>query len=43
MFEKTRWMLSRWYREDASLYFRKEFDVSEKIKSATLYISVWRE
>ncbi len=43
MFEKTRWMLSRCYREDASLYFRKEFDVSEKIKSATLYISVWRE
>lgn len=40
MFEKTRWMLSRCYREDASLYFRKEFDVPEKIKSATLYISV---
>lgn len=40
MFEKTRWMLSKCYKEDASLYFRKEFDVPEKIKSAVLYISI---
>lgn len=34
MFEKTRWMLSKCYREGSSLYFRKEFDVTDKVKTA---------
>ena len=40
MFERTRWMLSRCYREDSSIYFRKEFDVTDKVKAAVLYISI---
>lgn len=40
MFERTRWMLSRCYREDSSLYFRKEFDVTDKVKAAVIYISI---
>lgn len=40
MFEKTRWMVSKCYREDSSLYFRKEFDVSDNVKKAILYISI---
>lgn len=33
-------MLSRCYREDSSLYFRKEFDVTDNVKAAVIYISI---
>lgn len=38
MFKNTRWMLSKCYHDDKSLYFRKEFEVCGDVKEAKLYI-----
>lgn len=40
MFEKTRWMLSKCYHEDKSLYFRKEFTVTGKVKKAEIFLII---
>lgn len=40
MFEKTRWMLSKCYHEDKSLYFRKEFTVTDRVKKAEIFLII---